>query len=349
MTFFLPWQLELADIYLRKQDRIYSNIIYGSDGIGKFEFVFSYAASLLCETKHNTIACGNCVSCNLITKNNHPDLKFIHPEYMSKSEIFAGDINFRHMAASENNNLSREIRIQQIRDLLPWLNITSHRGIKKIIVIYSAESLNDVSSNALLKILEEPPLGVVFLMVTNKLHRLSPTIISRCQLIYLPIPTKNSSLNWLSMATESDISNLGKWLMFTGGAPLKSFFLSRDLNDPCYSWIMNFINHLSLKGDFKLYSFLDENFDKLSLFEWISFFQKFYFDLMLLKFGQDVRYFIGIKNTVFEISKKLNIDNILDMLLWLNKKNSLIVNNNINAKLLVNVLLQKITTQINKL
>ncbi|AGF48338.1 DNA polymerase III subunit delta' [Candidatus Kinetoplastibacterium oncopeltii TCC290E] len=347
MSFFFPWQLKLAEIYLKNKNKIYANIIYGSNGVGKFEFAFSYAASLLCESDHDSIACGICVSCKLIAKNNHPDLKLIYPEYMNKFEISIEGKIFRYIDIIENNHLSKEIRIQQIRDLLPWLNITAHRGRKKIIIIHSANCLNEISSNALLKILEEPPLGVVFLIVTNILHKLSPTIISRCQLIHLPIPAKNVSLNWLSNATKLDSLNIEKYLAFTGGAPLKSFFLIKSSNDICPMWIMELLCNIYENKNFKLYSFLDVNFDKMSLFEWIDFFQKLYFDLMLTKFNDDVRYFIEIKNTILKISNKIDISSIMNMIIYLNNKNLLINNNNnINARLLVNVLLQKIISQI---
>ncbi|AGF49047.1 DNA polymerase III subunit delta' [Candidatus Kinetoplastidibacterium galati] len=351
MSFFLPWQLELAEIYLKNKDKIHTSIVHGSNGIGKFEFAFSYAASLLCESEHNTIACGGCTSCNLIEKNNHPDLKLIYPESMNmnKSEMSLEGEGFRYIDIIENNNYSREIRVQQIRDLLPWLNVTSHRGKKKIIIIYSANCLNEISSNALLKILEEPPLGVVFLIVTNNLHKLLPTIISRCQLIHLPIPKKNISLDWLRNVTKLDLLDIEKWLTFTGGAPLKSFFIIKNnLSEPCPFWIMGFLDHISGKRDFKLYSFLDDNFDKISLFEWIDFFQKLYFDLMLIKFNNSIRYFIKIEDTISDISKKIEKHNIIEMILYLNNKKLLIDNNhNINARLLVNVLLQKIMTQVN--
>jgi hypothetical protein len=92
---------------------------------------------------------------------------------------------------------SKEIKIEQIRALADFMNISTHRQGLRVVVLYPAEALNTPASNALLKTLEEPPPGTVFLLSSNSLDRLLPTILSRCRKFALPMPDEAQALAWL--------------------------------------------------------------------------------------------------------------------------------------------------------
>ena len=77
------------------------------------------------------------------------------------------------------------ISVDQIRALPDFINLSSHRGGPKVIVIHPAETLNVNAANALLKSLEEPPPRTYFLLVTHRPHQLLPTIKSRCRQVAL--------------------------------------------------------------------------------------------------------------------------------------------------------------------
>jgi len=77
--------------------------------------------------------------------------------------------------------LSKEIKIDQVLGLMNFFSLGSHRGGLRVVLLYPAESINVFAANALLKSLEEPPAGVVFILVTARIDRLLPTIISRCR------------------------------------------------------------------------------------------------------------------------------------------------------------------------
>ncbi len=74
----------------------------------------------------------------------------------------------------------------QIRELSEYLELSAHQEKgRRIVLIEPADSLNQAASNALLKILEEPPENTLFILVTSQAQKLIATIRSRCQLLEL--------------------------------------------------------------------------------------------------------------------------------------------------------------------
>ncbi|AGF46895.1 DNA polymerase III subunit delta' [Candidatus Kinetoplastibacterium desouzaii TCC079E] len=327
---FFPWQFDLAAQWLKNIDRIHHAwLINGLNGIGKFEFSTSFAATILCENLTNNFACCHCVSCNLIKNNNHPDIKFLLPDALSG--LITEDCN------DNSIQLSNEIRIDQIRDIIPWINITPYRNNKKIIIIYKTNNLNIVSSNALLKIIEEPPPNVIIIIVADYLEGILPTIISRCQRIYLPIPNNNISLDWLN---KNNVNNSKEWLSFTGGAPINAFYYSKKRDNPCHIWIKNLLDMLSNDIKVPIYSILEDNYDTIIIPELIEIFQKIFFDLIMIIYGFSPKYFINLENIFKKLSCRTNKEICINIFIWLNNK-SLLSNYKLNKKVFANNILQK--------
>jgi DNA polymerase III subunit delta' len=113
---------------------------------------------------------------------------------------------------------SKQIRIEQIRELGEELSLTSHQGGYKVGVISPADVLNRFAANALLKTLEEPPSRTVLILVVTQPSRLPATILSRCQRIRIAAPERSEAVAWLD-ATRGK----GNWnavLDIVGEAPL---------------------------------------------------------------------------------------------------------------------------------
>ncbi len=113
---------------------------------------------------------------------------------------------------------SRQIRIEQVRELAQELALTSHQGGYKVGVLSPADVLNRFAANALLKTLEEPPQRTVLMLVATQPSRLPATILSRCQRVHVRAPSRAEALSWLE-------SNRGRadWksvLDILGEAPL---------------------------------------------------------------------------------------------------------------------------------
>lgn len=113
-------------------------------------------ATFLCS--HVDRPCGNCATCHKILQDMHPDVHTIQPE-----------------------SAAGQIKIEQIRTLQQTVFQTPQLGTRGIVVIQPADALNVAAASALLKILEEPPATMVFVLVTTQPSLLLPTLMSRCQ------------------------------------------------------------------------------------------------------------------------------------------------------------------------
>jgi DNA polymerase-3 subunit delta' len=118
-----------------------------------------------------------------------------------------------------------QIVVDQSRDLIAFLQLTSHGGRGRVVIIYPAEAMNRSTANALLKTLEEPPAGTVIILITESPRRLPPTILSRCQRIRLAPPDPADVVDWL--AAEAGGKDLTNMLDFVGGAPLAALELHK--------------------------------------------------------------------------------------------------------------------------
>ena len=117
------------------------------------------------------------------------------------------------------------IKIEQIRDLADFLNLTTHRGGLRVILLHPAEVMQDPAANYLLKSLEEPPPGMVFLLVSHHPEGLLPTIRSRCIALPVAVPPVKTALNWLA---GQGVMGAERWLAYAGGAPLRALEYAAD-------------------------------------------------------------------------------------------------------------------------
>jgi DNA polymerase III subunit delta' len=113
---------------------------------------------------------------------------------------------------------SKQIRVEQARELSAHLALASHQGGYKVALIDPADALNWNAANALLKTLEEPPARTVLILVAQQPSRLPATIRSRCQRVRIRAPERDAALAWLKAAAGE-----GPWeavLDVIGNAPL---------------------------------------------------------------------------------------------------------------------------------
>ncbi|MDX1374141.1 MAG: DNA polymerase III subunit delta' [Burkholderiales bacterium] len=193
-------------------------LLQGPEGVGKLALAERLAARLLCETPTEASdACGRCPGCRWVAAGSHPDLRRVEPEALSDPGTGA-DSEGEARDARRPRQPSSEIRIDQIRELSDFLYLGSHRGGQRVAIVHPAESMNVHAANALLKGLEEPPLGARFLLVCHHPARLLPTIRSRCVVVSVPRPTHAAALGWLHSVVPEP-AQASRWLAFAGGSP----------------------------------------------------------------------------------------------------------------------------------
>jgi DNA polymerase-3 subunit delta' len=136
----------------------------GDAGIGKKMTALALAAAVNCQNARPEGGCGKCPACRKVAALGHPDVHLLLPD---------GD----------------EIKIDQIRQVQADLALRPFEGTKKVLIVDGAECMNQASSNAFLKTLEEPPGDALILLITALPQSLLATIRSRCQEIrFLPLP-----------------------------------------------------------------------------------------------------------------------------------------------------------------
>ncbi|WP_010114932.1 DNA polymerase III subunit delta', partial [Burkholderia oklahomensis] len=187
-------------------------LLYGQAGIGKLAFARHLAKGFLCETPHESgEPCGACAACTWFEQGNHPDYRIVVPEALAgelpgaADEPKAGDAD---EGGKKTKTPSKEIKIEQVRALVDFCGIASHRGGARVVVLYPAEALNVAAANALLKTLEEPSAGVVFLLVSARIDRLLPTIVSRCRQWPMTVPAPDAAAAWLAAQNVADANAL---------------------------------------------------------------------------------------------------------------------------------------------
>ena len=178
-------------------------LLTGRRDTGKTAFARHLAQALLCEqpqAEHQP--CGSCPSCHLFAQGSHPDYYELAPELP---------------AEGESARKLLQIKIDAVRAVLSPLLQSSVRGGLRVVLVQPAETMNTQAANALLKMLEEPPASVVFLLVTHNKDRLLPTIKSRCRPFLLPTPSAEEALGYLKTQNTPQAEAL---LAFHSGAPL---------------------------------------------------------------------------------------------------------------------------------
>jgi len=151
-------------------------LIHEAPGSGG-DWLAAWAAALVLCERGMTAPCGECSACRRVVSLNHPDVSWVRLQ-----------------------EESRQLRIEQVRDLSAELALTSHSGGYKVAILSPADALNRFAANALLKTLEEPSARTLLILVATEPSRLPPTVLSRCQRLRIRTPERAESIAWLTAA-----------------------------------------------------------------------------------------------------------------------------------------------------
>ncbi|MBL8686879.1 MAG: AAA family ATPase [Alphaproteobacteria bacterium] len=139
-------------------------ILYGPKGIGKATAAFSFAKQLLMQQNATSLDSHYLQQLDALIYNlAHPDLLYIAPQ-----------------RDEEKKTKKMEITVEEVRQIKQFLSLTPSISLWKVVIIDSTNDLNRSASNALLKVLEEPPPFSIFFLITHNLGQVLPTIRSRC-------------------------------------------------------------------------------------------------------------------------------------------------------------------------
>ena len=227
-----PWNEPIFESLKRARDRLpHALLVHGPRGVGKLALAERLAQLLLCEHADPAARpCGKCDGCRWYLGGNHPDFRRLEPEAIAKTPPEPeAEEEGSEAPARRTKQPSLFITVDQVRALAGFLNLRSHRGALRVALLHPAEDLYvPNAANALLKSLEEPPAGAIFILVSHRPARLLPTVRSRCVAVPVPIPPADLALRWLA---GQGVQNAERWLAFAGGAPLQALdYAAESLN-----------------------------------------------------------------------------------------------------------------------
>lgn len=338
------WQIEAWQHLQSMRNKMpHAILLHGAQGIGKSVFAEHLAQSLLCESPaQEGHACGTCPSCLWFVQYSHPDYRRVRPGLLDEEEAQENAENAENAneesekkSAKASKAPSKEIVIDQVRALSNFMNTSTHRNGRRVVVLYPAEALNTAAANAILKSLEEPNPNTVFILMTHRLDKLLPTILSRCHKLSLPMPSQEQGVAWLQ---EQNLKDAAMWLAQQGGSPLLALQVAqsddaKELDD--------FLQALA-KADIEVSLKLADKMQKMEMPRSISWMQRWLYDIFSLKQSGKVRYYPKYQAELGRLAARCNnvsllayIDNI--------KERQLIANHPLSAKLFLEDMLLEYT------
>jgi DNA polymerase III subunit delta' len=253
----------------------------GPKGVGKKMAAYAFAMAANClglnKSQKNisgqnienglfpTEPCGLCKHCRKFDSGSHPDFIRIDPE-------------------------GQMTKIIQIRELRQILAMKPFEAKLRVVVISKAHTLNQEASNALLKVLEEPPYRTILILITPQISDLLSTIVSRCQHVrFHPIP-----INLLAAALKQDFGMDQKEAEFMAIMANGSFSKALALRNTDWifrrNWIIKEIENmdsLSIAVILALAEKIAKSKDKESINDLLEMMETWYRDLVIAKYCPD--------------------------------------------------------------
>ncbi|WP_293775918.1 DNA polymerase III subunit delta' [uncultured Oxalicibacterium sp.] len=300
-----PWHHAAWEQWQQLRERLpHAILFHGPQGTGKTAFAEACAAALLCETPTTQgHACGSCDACGWFAQYSHPDYRRVRPEAL-EDDATEGEDEGESKKAKSTKAPSKDIKIDQVRALGDFMNISTHRSGVRVVLLHPAEALNTAAANSLLKMLEEPPPHTVFLLVSNGLDRLLPSILSRCRKFALPMPEHAQALQWLS---AQDLRDAESWLAEEGGAPLAALEASQNENREAMDLLLRQLAQPSVEGALKTADALQKT-PVLSLVTWQ---QRWLYDVLACKLSDRVRYYPRYRKELARVAERVETAAVL--------------------------------------
>ena len=294
-----PWQERLwQQLNEGRQKLHHAFLMYGRAGIGKYDFAMQFSKALLCHhVRTDGHACGECPSCRWFNDESHPDFRLLSPEQESSGED--------ESVSAKKTKKKTQISVAQIRELSDFLGLSSHQtqGLR-VILIHPAEALNLASANALLKMLEEPAPGVIFILVAHQVQRLLPTILSRCHKISMPVPEPSQALAWLNTQNVKDAE---QQLAYFEGSPIKVLSEQEQFDQLPQIWkLLALGRRMESQALAPLLLAHSAENGVLTMQKWL-------YDMLVVKLGLPPKYHLQQARALQALSEKVNLGRLFEL------------------------------------
>ncbi len=198
----------------------HAQLFTGISGVGKLPLALAYAQYIACPNRTDEDSCGTCPTCLQYQKLQHPDLHFAFPivkgdagdvcdDFMDKFRSmilsqphFDIDDWYRYLGVETKQGMIYE---KESGEILRKLSLKSFGDGYKVMIIWLPEKMHVACANKLLKLLEEPPMKTVFLLISEQPELLLTTIVSRTQEVRVPRLTE-AEIAEVLLRDHSDVS-----------------------------------------------------------------------------------------------------------------------------------------------
>jgi len=327
-----PWQESAWQQLQQLRQRLpHAILFHGSEGIGKTHFAERFAQSLLCQNPTPAgHACGQCDPCGWFAQYNHPDYRRVRPEVLDDEVSVEGEDGAEgdgKKSAKATKAPSKEIKIDQIRALADFMNVSTHRQGMRVVLLYPAEALNTAAANALLKTLEEPPPHTMFLLVSNSLDRLLPTILSRCRKFALAMPLQEEALAWMK---QQGVADADVWLAEQGGAPLAAQEAAQGDSREVLEELLGALIKPSVEVSLKV----AEKLQKTPVPDLVAWLQRWLYDVFSLKLSGRIRYYPRYQKELAALAQRADVADLLRALKAVKERRA-VADHPLSAKLFI--------------
>ncbi len=222
----------------------HAQLFLGNEGALNLPLALAYTTFLHCQNKGATDSCGACPACSKSLKFIHPDTNFVFPvgnmggdkdEERVKSDRLKTFRNFLlqqpfgslddwtnfYGGEDKQVNISKD----ESREIIKVLSLKPFESRYKVMLIWQPEYLHPNAANGLLKILEEPPPYTLFILVSNNSEKLLATLLSRTQLIKVPMLADAELANYLVKTKNIDAAKATKIVHLAEGNLNQAFKL----------------------------------------------------------------------------------------------------------------------------
>lgn len=268
-------------------------LLAGPRGVGKTELALAWAQALLCESPQpGGGACGHCPACHWFETGGHPDFRLLTLQEKTSKE--------------GETRMATAIEVDQAREAVDFVQLSTYRAGFRVVLVNPADSLNLAAANALLKVLEEPPLNTVFVLVSDQPRRLLPTIRSRCTRLDIGLPPVDQAVQWLAGQGVDEAVNL---LALSGGTPLDAQrWADGSELDERHS-VLEGLAHPSRLDPVTL----GERWKTVSPQTWHAVVYKWLGDLLAVKMQGSVQFNRDFAEALARLSKQADLAKLLDL------------------------------------
>lgn len=219
-------------------------------------------------------ACGTCPSCVKIQQLIHPDLHFTFPvipkkagekptskDYITEWRSFIANTPYGNaydwLQQIGAENKQGNITAAECNEIIRTMNLKSYEGDYKILILWMPEYL-DKEGNKLLKLIEEPPANTLFILVAENESQILPTILSRCQLVKIPVIEHAAIAQTIAERSGLSADQAAQLAAIADGNLREALQLLEHADDDWLSYIREWLNAILKNGPVAQVKWVDE-------------------------------------------------------------------------------------------